>query len=152
MENLTSKEMRQLRNILRKKEKERREAQEHVFFHEKEGVLWSIRNILELLGNTSYFKDTTCDFTQGRPVIWWKNGANIKLGAPGYFPADPGNFKEIGLKGGIYEFYKLPLEKRNAFLREVARKIVSIATPYQLRVWKKQVKLSENLIPFLIRM
>ncbi len=148
-QNLTSEEIAHLRSLLRQKKKNEAEEKRDEFLYEKEQIINTMNHLSELYANTNYFKNTTCDFTQGRPVIWWKNGTNIKLGAPGFYPADPGNFKEMGLKG-IHQFYDQPLEKRNALLQDVARKIRSVAMPEQLRLLRKQTKAakkSETLAP-----
>lgn len=152
---LSSEEILRLRQILKQDEvkkkearKEKEEARHQEFLDEKEIALGSIKDILELYGNINYFKNTSCDFTQGRPVIWWKNGGNIRLGAPGYYPADPGQFKEMGL-GGIHKFYDLSEEERNSALAGVARKLKSVVEPDQLFKWKKQVKSAKGREEFV---
>ncbi len=58
----------------------------------------------------SYFID------QYLPTIAWPGGYEIGLGWASHMKGDAGGFKMLGFNG-YHQFYSLPKEKRNEFLR-----------------------------------
>ncbi len=51
-----------------------------------------------------------------RPYIVWPDGATLGMGYAAHLTGDPGGFKSLGFSG-YKEFYSLPMEKRNEFLK-----------------------------------
>ena len=59
-----------------------------------------------------------------RPCIVWKR-YDLGMGWASHCSGDPGGFKQLGFKGYL-DFYKLPMEKRNEFLKEGLKIFVNI--------------------------
>ncbi len=71
-----------------------------------ETILWCLKN----------YNDSKLQRI-GRPTIVLANQTELGMGYASHLSGDPGDFKKLGFEG-YTQFFELPVEKRNQFLRE----------------------------------